>query len=52
MALDKLVAPEFRRSLKGVSNPYGDGGAAQGIMDVISKVDLSGLINKGFYDVA
>lgn len=49
-ALDKLVAPEFRRSLKGVSNPYGDGGAAQGIMDVISKVDFSGLINKGFYD--
>lgn len=50
-ALAKLFASDFRQLLKSVSNPYGNGGAAQGIVDIISKVDLSGLINKEFYDL-
>ena len=50
-ALDKLFSTDFRRSLNDLSNPYGNGGAAQSIIEVILKVDLSGLINKKFYDL-
>ena len=49
----RAVAPAFRRSLAGMRNPYGDGGAAERITAVLRSVPLDQrLIVKRFYDVA
>ncbi len=54
-ALAKARSPEFRRSLAGRTSPYGDGRAAQRIVEVLHQrvpwrqPDL--LLKKGFYDL-
>lgn len=50
-ALRRLQSDEFRRSLAAVTNPYGRGGAAERIADVLAKVPLGGLIKKRFNDM-
>jgi len=35
-AVEKAVSAEFRASLEGMTNPYGDGAAAERIVDVLS----------------
>ena len=45
-ALANALDPEFRRSLAGMVNPYGDGTAAQTIARVLTTVDLDGLMIK------
>jgi UDP-hydrolysing UDP-N-acetyl-D-glucosamine 2-epimerase len=51
MAARKAIAPAFRRSLRGLPNPYGDGRAAGRIVRVLerSKLDRR-LLMKRFYD--
>jgi len=49
-ALKKLYDPHFRSTLSCVINPYGDGGAAKRIVDVISSHSLTGILKKSFYD--
>lgn len=49
-ALKKLYDPQFRSTLSSVVNPYGDGGAAKKILDVISDHPLEGILKKSFYD--
>jgi UDP-hydrolysing UDP-N-acetyl-D-glucosamine 2-epimerase len=45
------LKPEFRESLRGVLNPYGDGRASERIVDVLRSVDIDDrLIKKRFYD--
>jgi UDP-N-acetylglucosamine 2-epimerase (non-hydrolysing)/GDP/UDP-N,N'-diacetylbacillosamine 2-epimerase (hydrolysing) len=34
-AIDRALSPEFRRSIRGLKNPYGEGGAARIIKDVL-----------------
>lgn len=41
----------FRRGIGGVVNPYGDGGAASRIVDVLSSHPLSDLLAKRFHDL-
>jgi UDP-N-acetylglucosamine 2-epimerase (non-hydrolysing)/GDP/UDP-N,N'-diacetylbacillosamine 2-epimerase (hydrolysing) len=36
----------FRESLRGMTNPYGDGHAAQRIVQVLTTVPLQGLLRK------
>ena len=51
-ALDRALSPEFRSSLDGLENPYGDGHAAERIVQVLRHVDLNdALIAKRFYDL-
>jgi UDP-hydrolysing UDP-N-acetyl-D-glucosamine 2-epimerase len=45
-ALQRALSNEFRQSLSGMSNPYGNGTAAQTIATVIAEVPLEGLLIK------
>jgi len=45
-ALERAMRPQFRESLAGMSNPYGDGTAAQTIARVLGSVPLEGLLIK------
>lgn len=50
-ALEQLYSPAFQDSLSHVSNPYGDGGATQRILEMIGQHALDGLLQKPFYDL-
>jgi UDP-N-acetylglucosamine 2-epimerase (non-hydrolysing)/GDP/UDP-N,N'-diacetylbacillosamine 2-epimerase (hydrolysing) len=45
-ALRRALSPEFRQSLEGMANPYGNGTAAQTITRVLTTVPLEGLLVK------
>jgi UDP-N-acetylglucosamine 2-epimerase (non-hydrolysing)/GDP/UDP-N,N'-diacetylbacillosamine 2-epimerase (hydrolysing) len=45
-ALDRALDPAFRQSLAGMTNPYGDGSAAETITRVLATVPLDGLLVK------
>jgi len=45
-ALERALSPEFRASLAGMSNPYGDGTAAKTIASVLATVPLDRLLIK------
>lgn len=45
-ALDRALDPAFRASLAGMTNPYGDGTAAETITRVLATVPLDGLLIK------
>lgn len=50
--IEKALSPGFRRSLKGMGNPYGDGNASMRIVRTLKTVRLGeGLIRKRFYEV-
>ncbi len=39
-AIDKGLSDEFRKSLDGMTNPYGDGHASERIVEILAKVKL------------
>ena len=45
-AIHRALSGEFRQSLPGMANPYGDGTAAQTIARVLAEVPLEGLLVK------
>ena len=45
-AIDRALSPEFRQSLSGMANPYGDGTASATIARVLTTVSLQGLLVK------
>jgi UDP-N-acetylglucosamine 2-epimerase (non-hydrolysing)/GDP/UDP-N,N'-diacetylbacillosamine 2-epimerase (hydrolysing) len=45
-ALERALDPAFRLSLTGMTNPYGDGTAAETIARVLATVALDGLLVK------
>lgn len=50
--LKKALSPEFRQSLAGMTNPYGDGTASDLIVSVLASVDIDArLIAKRFHDI-
>lgn len=51
-AIGRATAPELRAKLKGMANPYGDGHAAERIVDVLQTVSLDAdLVKKRFFDI-
>jgi GDP/UDP-N,N'-diacetylbacillosamine 2-epimerase (hydrolysing) len=50
-ALQRLYSDGFQSGLRTVSNPYGQGGASEKIIEVIRKSDFSGLFQKQFYNL-
>ena len=40
-AIDKALDPNFKESLTGMTNPYGDGRAAERIVEVLTSVELN-----------
>ncbi len=53
-AIHRATSPEFRAGLDGLANPYGDGQAAERMVETLRHVDLSdpALIQKAFHDMA
>jgi GDP/UDP-N,N'-diacetylbacillosamine 2-epimerase (hydrolysing) len=51
-ALHKLLSPEFASQAQATCNPYGDVGASARIVAVLKQVELQGLLQKRFHDVA
>lgn len=45
-AMRRAVDPAFRKSLRGMENPYGNGAAAKKIANVLATVPLDGLLIK------
>jgi len=45
-ALDRALSPAFRKDLAGMTNPYGEGTAAQMIASVLSSISLDELLIK------
>ena len=45
-AIHRALSPEFRETLRGTTNPYGDGTAAATILRVLATVPLDGLLIK------
>jgi UDP-hydrolysing UDP-N-acetyl-D-glucosamine 2-epimerase len=51
-AVERATEPSFRRRLRGMSNPYGDGDAATRIVERLRTVDLDErLLIKRFHDL-
>ena len=45
-----MYSKEFQDKLKDVKNPYGDGGAAEKIKEVLKGDDLTDILKKKFYN--
>ena len=50
-ALQNAFSKKFRRSIKGVENPYGKGGASFKIKEILKTYPLGGIVKKAFYDL-
>ncbi len=50
-AISKALSSRFKQSIKGLKNPYGDGGASKKIVNVLKKISLSNKLMKHFYDL-
>jgi UDP-hydrolysing UDP-N-acetyl-D-glucosamine 2-epimerase len=51
VAIRKALSREFRDTLKGLENPYGDGTASSRILQVLKSAPLSGIMKKHFHDI-
>ena len=50
-ALEQLYSPDFQTSLETVSNPYGEGGASDRVVEKLAEISLEGLMKKRFLDL-
>jgi UDP-hydrolysing UDP-N-acetyl-D-glucosamine 2-epimerase len=52
-SIERATRPDFRRLLAGMENPYGDGHAAQRIIDRLADCTIDGrLLTKKFHDLS
>jgi GDP/UDP-N,N'-diacetylbacillosamine 2-epimerase (hydrolysing) len=49
-ALRRIASADFRASLPGVRNPYGEGGASEKIVSILRTQSLDNIVKKPFYD--
>ena len=50
-AITRLYSPDFKRSLRSIVNPYGDGRSASRIKKILKNADLKGILLKSFHDI-
>jgi len=50
-AIKKIYSAKFKKLLKGVKNPYGDGYASKKIIKVLKTVKLDNILKKKFFDI-
>lgn len=50
-ALEKAMSDDFRRSLEGMENPYGSGGASGRIVRILRETNPGLLSQKDFFDI-
>ena len=51
-AINELYSDRFQKSLRSITNPYGDGNSSKKIIKIIKKVNINDIINKSFYDIS
>jgi GDP/UDP-N,N'-diacetylbacillosamine 2-epimerase (hydrolysing) len=51
MALKTLYSQQFKNKLKNVTNPYGEGDAAEKIKEVLKFFHLGGILKKSFFNL-
>ncbi|MDQ6964626.1 MAG: UDP-N-acetylglucosamine 2-epimerase, partial [Mariprofundales bacterium] len=51
-ALRRLYSPSFQASLSKVTNPYGDGGASDKVVETIKHYPITNMVKKTFYDLS
>lgn len=51
LAIEYSYSPAFQHEILNVVNPYGDGGSAERIIEILRTVDHNTLIKKEFYDL-
>ena len=51
-AIERALSAAFRRTLDGATSPYGEPGASRRIKETLRTIDLDGLLDKGFHDIA
>tara|TARA_Y100001968_G_scaffold307274_1_gene324958 strand:+ start:1577 stop:2737 length:1161 start_codon:yes stop_codon:yes gene_type:complete len=50
-AISKIYSKSFKETLKNNLNPYGEGGSAKKIVNILKEVELDSLILKEFHDI-
>jgi GDP/UDP-N,N'-diacetylbacillosamine 2-epimerase (hydrolysing) len=50
-AIARIYDPDFQAGLASVTNPYGEGGASEKVLEIIKHHDLEALPQKVFYDL-
>lgn len=50
-AFEKLYSLDFQKGLRKVTNPYGEGGASEKVVEILKNHLLDGMIKKTFYDL-
>ncbi len=50
-AIKKLYSRKFQAILQNTKNPYGEGGAAKKIKNILKEADLTNILKKEFYDI-
>ena len=50
-AIEYAYSPEFKEILATVENPYGEGGAAVKIKEILKNISLDNILKKSFYDI-
>ncbi|HXG69643.1 MAG TPA: UDP-N-acetylglucosamine 2-epimerase [Gemmatimonadaceae bacterium] len=50
-AINRLYSPQFQDMLAEIRNPYGEGGASEKVVEVLSAHPLDSILKKSFYDV-
>lgn len=50
-SIEKVFSDKFQQSLESVTNPYGEGGAADKIISALKEQSFKNLIKKKFYDL-
>jgi GDP/UDP-N,N'-diacetylbacillosamine 2-epimerase (hydrolysing) len=50
-AFEQLYSNEFQTLLSQTTNPYGNGGASEKIVDVLRNVELENILKKSFYNI-
>ena len=51
-AIKTAISSDFRLSIKGIKNPYGDGDSSKKIVSLLKKLPLDKTLSKKFYDVS
>lgn len=50
-AISKLYSKKFQKQLVDTTNPYGDGGSVEKIMEILKKTSFEILIKKAFFNI-
>lgn len=50
-AINKAISKDFRDSLKGMQNPYGEGNSSVKIIKIIKTISLANIFKKQFYEL-